>query len=66
MGTRITRHTKRYILTTKGNVAFNATGIDSVPVLKQFNERFGTNQTGLLKTTAPTIVTGKQIGRAHV
>lgn len=41
------------ILTTKGNVTFSVTGIDSVPVLKQFNERFGTNQTGLLKTTAP-------------
>ena len=55
------------ILTTKGNVTFSVTGIDSVPVLQQFNERFGTNQTGYLKTTSPTvIVTGKQIGRAHV
>lgn len=41
------------ILTTKGNATFSVTGIDSVPVLQQFNERFGTNQTGLLKTTAP-------------
>lgn len=40
------------ILTTKGNVTFNVTGIDSVPVLQQFNERFGENQTGYLKTTA--------------
>ena len=29
------------ILTTKGNVTFSVTGIDSVPVLKQFNERLG-------------------------
>ena len=29
------------ILTTKGNVTFSVTGIDSVPVLQQFNERFG-------------------------
>ena len=41
------------ILTTKGNVTFSVTGIDSVPVLQQFNERLGTNQTGYLKTTAP-------------
>ena len=41
------------ILTTKGNVTFSVTGIDSIPVLKQFNERYGTNQTGALKTTAP-------------
>lgn len=41
------------ILTTKGNVTFNVTGVDSVPVLQQFNERFGKNQTGYLKTTAP-------------
>ena len=40
------------ILTTKGNVTFSVTGIDSVPVLKQFNERFGDEQTGYLKTTA--------------
>ena len=40
------------ILTTKGNVTFNVTGVDSVPVLQQFNERHGTNQTGYLKTTA--------------
>lgn len=40
------------ILTTKGNVTFNVTGIDSVPVLQQFNERFGESQTGYLKTTA--------------
>ena len=41
------------ILTTKGNVTFSVTGVDSVPVLQQFNERFGSNQTGYLKTTAP-------------
>ena len=41
------------ILTTKGNVTFSVTGIDSIPVLQQFNERYGTNQTGALKTTAP-------------
>ena len=41
------------ILTTKGNVTFSVTGVDSVPVLQQFNERFGKNQTGYLKTTAP-------------
>ena len=41
------------ILTTKGNVTFSVTGVDSVPVLQQFNERFGKNQTGFLKTTAP-------------
>lgn len=41
------------ILTTKGNVAFNVTGENSVPVLKQFNERFGASQNGALKTTAP-------------
>jgi hypothetical protein len=41
------------ILTTKGNVTFSVTGNDSVPVLQQFNERYGTNQTGALKTTAP-------------
>lgn len=41
------------ILTTKGNVTFSVTGVDSVPVLQQFNERFGKTQTGLLKTTAP-------------
>ena len=29
------------ILTTKGNVTFSVTGVDSVPVLQQFNERFG-------------------------
>lgn len=40
------------ILTTKGNVTFSVTGIDSVPVLKQFNERLGTKQDGYLKTTA--------------
>jgi hypothetical protein len=40
------------ILTTKGNVAFSVTGVDSVPVLQQFNERFGTTQNGALKTTA--------------
>lgn len=41
------------ILTTKGNVTFSVTGIDSVPVLQQFNERYGEKQTGYLKTTAP-------------
>ena len=41
------------ILTTKGNVTFSVTGIDSVPVLQQFNERYGESQTGALKTTAP-------------
>ena len=41
------------ILTTKGNVTFSVTGIDSVPVLQQFNERYGTSGTGALKTTAP-------------
>jgi hypothetical protein len=41
------------ILTTKGNVTFSVTGVDSVPVLQQFNERFGKSQTGFLKTTAP-------------
>ena len=41
------------ILTTKGNVTFSVTGTDSVPILKQFNERFGATQTGYLKTTAP-------------
>lgn len=41
------------ILTTKGNVTFNVTGVDSVPVLQQFKERFGTNQNGYLKTTSP-------------
>lgn len=41
------------ILTTKGNVTFSVTGIDSVPVLQQFNERLGKNQTGFLKTTTP-------------
>lgn len=40
------------ILTTKGNVTFSATGIDSVPVLQQFNERYGEKQDGYLKTTA--------------
>ena len=40
------------ILTTKGNVTFSVTGIDSVLVLKQFNERLGEKQTGYLKTTA--------------
>ena len=67
------------ILTTKGNVTFSVTGVDSVPVLQQFNERYGEKQTGYLKTTASQfglalktynsdlpIVTGKQIGRAHV
>nr|DAJ42586.1 MAG TPA: Major capsid protein [Microviridae sp.] len=41
------------ILTTKGNVTFSVTGIDSVPILQQFNERSGEKQTGYLKTTAP-------------
>ena len=41
------------ILTTKGNVTFSVTGVDSVPVLQQFNERYGTTGTGALKTTAP-------------
>ena len=71
------------ILTTKGNVAFRATDANSIPLLQQYNDRFGTNQTGRLKTTASQfglalktynsdlyqnwiIVTGKQIGRAHV
>lgn len=40
------------ILTTKGNVTFNVTGTNSIPVLQQFNERYGENQTGYLKTTA--------------
>ena len=41
------------ILTTKGNVTFSVTGVDSIPVLQQFNERFGSSQTGYLKSTAP-------------
>lgn len=41
------------ILTTKGNVRFSVTGANSIPVLKQFNERYGAKQTGALKTTAP-------------
>lgn len=40
------------ILTTKGNVTFSVTGANSIPVLQQFNERHGENQTGYLKTTA--------------
>ena len=40
------------ILTTKGNVTFNVTGVDSIPVLQQFNDRFGANKNGYLKTTA--------------
>ena len=40
------------ILTTKGNITFSVTGVDSVPVLQQFNERYGTNS-GHLKTTGP-------------
>ena len=45
------------ILTTKGNVTFSVTGIDSVPVLQQFNERYGSDS-GHLKTT------GAQFGLA--
>ena len=44
-------------MTTKGNVTFSVTGIDSVPVLQQFNERYGTDS-GHLKTT------GAQFGLA--
>ena len=40
------------ILTTKGNVTFSVTGTDSVPVLQQFRERYGTDS-GHLKTTGP-------------
>ena len=40
------------ILTSKGNLTFNASGAGSIPLLQQYNERFGTNQTGRLKTTA--------------
>ena len=40
------------ILTTKGNVTFDVTGKDSIPVLQQFKERYGTDS-GHLKTTGP-------------
>ena len=40
------------ILTTKGNVTFSVTGANSIPVLQQFNERYGEKGTGYLKTTA--------------
>ena len=52
MGTRITDTLRDNILTTKGNITFNVTGADSIPVLQQFNERYGTDS-GHLKTTGP-------------
>ena len=45
------------ILTTKGNVTFSVTGTNSIPLLQQFNERYGTDS-GHLKTT------GAQFGLA--
>ena len=45
------------ILTTKGNITFNVTGKDSIPVLQQFNKRYGADSGHL-------ITTGSQFGLA--